>query len=240
MIKIFRYELKKLLMNRFFAALMLLTLWYSYILLRGSVILGIANTAPFSPWSFGFYLSSLLPLLSAILLFFIAFLSSKQEKMTQVLTSASPVPPGIYRLVRCGAIFTGIFLMAVICCLMGAGFLGALFRFGNIPFGEWFLPAVMVLVPSLLFVAGLGMLVGMWKGWAVYGLIGVVFLSAYLPLPDGAALIPIAFFSEYPKTLEMLDPAFSVPGSVFAGRMVYGILGILLMLGSLKMRSTRK
>ena len=59
MIKIFRYELKKLLFNRFFAALMIVTLCYGYMLLRGSVILGIANTAPFSPWSFGFYLSSL-------------------------------------------------------------------------------------------------------------------------------------------------------------------------------------
>ena len=240
MTKIFRYELKKLLINRFFAALMFLTLWYSYMLLRGEVLLGIANTAPFSPWSFGFYLSSLLPLLSAILLFFIAFLSSKQEKMAQVLTSASPVPPGMYRLVRCCAIFTGVFLMAALCCLMACLFLGGLFQFHNIPFKGWVLPAAMVLFPSLIFAAGLGMAAGAWKGWAVYGVIGIVFAAGYLPLPDGAALIPTAFFINYPKALGILDPVFSVPASMVTGRMIYFILGVLLMAVSLKARTRQK
>lgn len=237
MIKIFRYELKKLLFNRFFAALMMVTLCYGYMLLRGSVILGIANTAPFSPWSFGFYLSSLLPMLAAILLFFIAHLSSKQEKMTQSLTSAAPVPPGLYRFVRCGAIFTGVFLMSAVCCLLGYIFLGSLFRLENIPVGEWLLPGLMVLVPALLFTAGLGMVVGMWRGWAVYGVIGVVLLSAFLPLPNWALLIPTAFFMDYPKTLGVLDPAFSIPSSMAAGRFVYCVLGILLMAGSLRLRT---
>lgn len=237
MTKIFRYELKKLLINRFFAALMIVTFCYGYMLLRGEVILGIANTAPFSPWSFGFYLSSLLPMLSAILLFFIAHLSSRQEKMTQPLTSATPVPPGCYRFVRCGAIFTGVFLMSFVCCLLGYVFLGSLFRFENIPVGEWLLPGLMVLVPALLFTAGLGMAVGMWKGWAVYGVMGVVLLSAFLPLPNWAALIPNAFFMDYPKTLGVLDPAFSIPSSVTVGRLVYCALGILLLAGSLHLRT---
>ena len=234
MTKIFRYELKKLLFNRFFTALLLLTLGYGYLLLRGEVLLGIANTAPFSPWSFGYYLSSLLPMLAAMLLFFIAFLSSKQEKMAQVLISATPVSEGRYRFIRCGAIFAGVLLMAVVCWLMGYLFLGSLFRFRNIPFGEWLLPGVMALVPSLLFVAGLGMAVGTWRGWAVYGVMGIVLLSGFLPLPDWAALIPAAFFMEYPRTIGILDPAFTVPASVVVGRLVYCALGILLMAGSLR------
>jgi hypothetical protein len=240
MTKIFRYELKKLIVNRFFAILLVVALWYGYLMLKGEILLGVSNTAPFSPWSFGLYVSSLFPLLSAALLFFIASLSSKQEKLTQVLTSASPTPLGIYRFVRCSAIFVGVLLLTVVCLLLGILFLGSLFGFENLPCREWIFPTLLVLVPSLTFVAGLGMLAGIWKGWAVYALIGVVFAVGYLPLPDWTALNPAAFFVDYPKILDVLDPGFSVPISMLVGRMVYFFLGLLLMAVGLKIRSVGK
>jgi len=240
MIKIFYYELKKLLFNRFFAALTALTLWYGYQILKGDVLLGIANTAPFSPWSFGFYLSSLLPLLAAILLFFIAFLSSKQEILTRALTDSSPAPSGWYRFVRCAAIFVGVFLMTTACFLMGFLFLGCLFRFENLSAGKWVGPSALVLFPSLIFVAGLGVMAGNWKSWAVYGLIGGVFLAGVVTVPDCLALIPTAFFGDYPKSLGELEPNFSVPVPMIVSRTVYCVLGILMMIAGLKKRVARK
>ena len=66
--KIFGYELRRLLGNKFSAGLAVLTLAYSYWVMNEEVILGIANTAPFSPWSFGVYLGRVMPVLAAALL----------------------------------------------------------------------------------------------------------------------------------------------------------------------------
>ena len=57
MVKIFYYELRRLLGNRFTVGLLLVALLYGYWTMRGEILLGIANTAPFSPWSFGAYLA---------------------------------------------------------------------------------------------------------------------------------------------------------------------------------------
>ena len=76
MVKIFYYELRRLLGNRFTVGLLLVALLYGYWTMRGEILLGIANTAPFSPWSFGAYLAEMMPLLLVALLCFLSILTS--------------------------------------------------------------------------------------------------------------------------------------------------------------------
>ena len=64
--KIFRYECRRLLWNKFFIGLAVVLLLYGALVLHAVTILGVSHTAPFSPWSFGDYLSRMLPLLSYI------------------------------------------------------------------------------------------------------------------------------------------------------------------------------
>ena len=71
--KVMRYECKRLLWNRFFVGLVLVLLFYGWQVLGGTTILGVAHTAPFSPWSFGDYLSRMTPLLWVGVLFFLTF-----------------------------------------------------------------------------------------------------------------------------------------------------------------------
>ena len=66
---IFRYECRRLMWNRFFFGFLLILLLYGWQVLDEVTILGISHTAPFSPWSFGDYLSRQLPLLWAGTLF---------------------------------------------------------------------------------------------------------------------------------------------------------------------------
>lgn len=61
MAKLFRYELRRLVFSRFFLGLLTVLLWYGWQLLNTVTILGVAYTAPFSPWSFGAYLAGLGP-----------------------------------------------------------------------------------------------------------------------------------------------------------------------------------
>ena len=74
--KIFRYELRRMVFSKFYLGLSAVTIWYGWQLLNTTTILGTAHTAPFSPWSFGCYLSRLLPLLWVSELFFLVYMFS--------------------------------------------------------------------------------------------------------------------------------------------------------------------
>lgn len=91
--KIFLYECKRLLWNKFFAGLVLVLLFYGWQVLRRVTILGVSHTAPFSPWSFGDFLSRMLPLLWIGALFFLTFFTSEKARRAAVLTDAAPLPP---------------------------------------------------------------------------------------------------------------------------------------------------
>ena len=49
--KIFRYECRRLLWNKFFIGLAVVLLLYGALVLHAVTILGVSHTAPFSPWS---------------------------------------------------------------------------------------------------------------------------------------------------------------------------------------------
>lgn len=103
--KVMRYECKRLLWNRFFVGLVLVLLFYGWQVLSTTTILGVAHTAPFSPWSFGDYLSRMTPLLWVGVLFFLTFFTSPKARRVASLTDAAPMPPHRYALgpLRSGA-----------------------------------------------------------------------------------------------------------------------------------------
>ena len=96
--KIFGYECRRLLCNKFFLGLLLVLLFYGWLVLNGVTILGVSHTAPFSPWSFGDYLSRMLPLQWIGTLFFLTFFTSSKARRVAVLTAATQAPPRRYAL----------------------------------------------------------------------------------------------------------------------------------------------
>ena len=115
MIKIFLYECKRLLWNRFFFGIMLITLFYGWQVLSSITILGVSHTAPFSPWSFGDYLSRMVPILWIGALFFLTFFTSAKARRVAVLTDAAPVIPRRYAMAQCAAAMVGTGLPAIVC-----------------------------------------------------------------------------------------------------------------------------
>lgn len=212
--KIFYYECKRLLWNKFFFGLLLVLLFYGWQVLGGVTILGISHTAPFSPWSFGDYLSRMLPLLWIGALFFLTFFTSSKARRASVLTDASPVSPGRYALVRCAAALAGTGLLALACLGEAAVFYGWYFRWFG--WGSLALPALVTLLPPLVFCLGSGWLLGRIRPWLVYAWMPLPLLLALLPLPQALGLLNGSLFASYPLTLETLDPAFRLPASAMA------------------------
>ena len=211
--KIFRYECRRLLWNKFFIGLAVVLLLYGALVLHVVTILGVAHTAPFSPWSFGDYLSRMLPLLWVGMLFFLTFYTSGKARRAAVLMDATPMPPKKYALARCGAALTGGVLLSLLCVGEAAVFYGR--RFGWYGWGSFLLPALAALLRL--------------RPWLVYGWMAVPFLLAALPLPEAFSLWNGRFFTEYPLALGTLDPAFALPIGAAAAQAALLVLGAALL-----------
>lgn len=228
--KLFKYELRRLLVNKFFPGLLLVCIFYSSQLLEKSVILGVANTAPFSGWSYGYYLSSLMPVLLIALLFFISFWYSPKERRVQAVTNATPTDPNRIKQLRGGAILAGMFLLTAAPVSLSLIFYKVNFHFTA--FGDFFVPALMTLVPAILFILGMGMTLGRIHPAFIYGLMVLVLLWSALPLPAPLDLTGRWFFQDYPETAAMWadgEPAFKVPANVWMWKAFYSLAGILLI-----------
>ena len=225
--KIFRYECRRLLWNKFFIGLAVVLLLYGALVLHAVTILGVSNTAPFSPWSFGDYLSRMLPLLWIGMLFFLTFYTSPKARRAAVLMDTTPMPPKQYAWVRCAAALTGGVLLSLLCMGEAAVFYGRMFHWYG--WGSLLLPALTVLLPALVFALGSGWLLGRLRTWLVYVWMAVPFLLAALPLPEVLSLWNGRFFTAYPLTLGTLDPAFALPAGAAAAQVVLLAVGAALL-----------
>ena len=216
--KIFRYECRRLLLNKFFAGLVLVLLAYGATVLESATILGVSHTAPFSPWSFGDYLSRMLPLLWVGASFFLTFFTSGRARRAMALTDAAPMDARRYAWARCAAALAGTALLALSCLLGAAVFYGR--YFGWYAWGSLLLPALATLVPALVFALGCGWLLARIRPWLLYPWMLLPFAVSALPLPEALGLWNGSLFTALPLTLGTLDPTFTLPASAVVAQLV--------------------
>lgn len=225
--KIYCYECRRLLWNKFFAGLAVVLLLYGGFTLCAVTLLGVSHTAPFSLWSFGDYLCRMLPLQWIGMQFFLTFFTSRGARRAAALTDAAPMDPRRYALARCAAALTGGLLLALLCMGEAAVLYGCLF--GWYGWVSLLPPALVTLLPALVFALGSGWLLGRVRPWLVYVWMLAPFAWAALPLPAALGAWNGWLFREYPLTLGTLDPAFSVPAPVLAAQGGLLVLGAALL-----------
>lgn len=238
MIKIFLYECKRLILNKYFFGILFILLFYGWQVLSSTTVLGVSHTAPFSPWSFGDYLSRMLPLLWIGTLFFLTFFTSAKACRAAVLTDAVQMSPRRYVMARCAAAFSGTVLLSLACLAEAAAFYGS--YFGWYEWGQLLIPAVITLLPALIFTLGSGWLLGRIRPGLIYVWVIVPFVCMALPLPGALGIWDGGFFQEYPLSLGTLDPALSIPAPVITAQCVLFICGLLLLVFTSKKRHSQK
>lgn len=227
MIKIFGYEAKRLLWNKFYIILFAITLFNGWYTLFGEVIMGISNTAPFSPWSFGYYLAQVMPVQLICTLFFVTYIYSAKEKRVQQLTLATSIDTVKYMLVRIAVIGIGYLLLCIGVLILGFAFYAVVFQLND--FSAFLMPALVILVPPVIFVLGTGLIAGRIHNSLVYGLMAVIFIISSIGLPYAVDLIGGGVFLRYPIAIGALDPAFTLPMSFVLGRIGYTAIGLVLI-----------
>lgn len=241
MSKVFKYELGRLIFNKFFLCLLIITGYSTYTVLEGDIILGIANTAPFSGWSYSWFLSQALPLLSITLLFFVSFLYTRNEKKVQVLIKATPMSSARYFLIRCLAMVTGFILLCGIVIVISLVFFASVFQFTA--FSDFLLPIALTLLPSMLFILGLGMVSGRMHIAVLYGLMLLLMLIGQIPGLNKLDLFGAAFYQSFPLTLPdgpLGEPLFFIPLSYVLERGLYALAGLLLVFCGLMPLGSRR
>ncbi|OBR64950.1 hypothetical protein A7K91_05060 [Paenibacillus oryzae] len=226
--KLFRYELRLIAFNRFYIGFFAVSLCFGWLILSTGTIQGVAHTAPFSPWSFGSYLTDLMPLLSIALLFMVWSFDSGQARRAKPLLNAATIAPFRHAAVKCAAAATAWLLLSAAIMLLGIGFL--IFIFGNaVSIPALLAPAVSILLPVILFLMGSGLLALSRSRKIFLGLPPALLALHLLPLPSWMHLLATNFYSTYPLHMDMVDPGFTVPVSFIAGKLGYTLAGMIML-----------
>lgn len=173
--KLFYYELRRLVKNRFFLALLLITIIYSWQTITGEMVLGVGGAAPFSGWSVGACFANLLSLLLIVEVFFLTFLFGEREEGMEQLRRATGFPQWQYGLLRFIVIGVGVSFLAVIVFVIQILFCQYYFQAGN--WQQLLVPVLFCLLPAFFLVLGIGMLAGELHRSVLYGLMLLLLCS---------------------------------------------------------------
>ena len=228
MYKVFGYELRRVAVSWLFFGLLLINGIFDWYVLSMDIIVGIAGTAPFSAWSFCVYIGKIMPAAMVTVLLLLAGYYGKKQKKVEILTSAAPVTPAQHFFIRTAVLF----LCFAIFCLVGAG-LAVVFYirfFGYHQFGQFFLPALLLVVPCFVFTVGLGHLLGRVHPGLIY-LWMLVLAVGFQAVTNVFDLFGAGYFSVYPLTLPLGqdgEPEFAMGMMWVLARLLYLAVGIVL------------
>lgn len=231
MIKVFGYELKRLLTSGLFIAMLIVNAVFAWYILTTDIIAGIAYTAPFSVWSSCAYVGKTLPLSIITVLLLQAGYYGKQQKRVEILTSAAPVTHARTLMIRTAALGVCFLVICLVDGLLGAVFYVAFF--GYYGFGAFILPALLEIIPCFVFSAGIGHLAGRIHQGLVYALLPIVFIAGFLGAAGAFDLFGGGFFSAYPLTLPVGadgEPRFVMNSAWLLARFIYLVAGAAILI----------
>ncbi|NMS90014.1 hypothetical protein HGQ85_08720 [Clostridioides difficile] len=232
-LKIIRYEMKRLLFSKVYLVLLLITGWFSYNILKTKTIYGLNDTAPFSEWSYSSFLLDVNPFLLVIVLMFCTYIFSKKEEAVRTITMTTKIKPTTYFCLKSITIAAAYLLTVIVVIAISFIFYSRLFQFNN--FETLIKPILLILIPSVLFVSGVGMFIGNINGNLLYIFIPITFLltnSNVLSIISGKSLVNSIIENKVADRMGNL--AFDVPVEFLISRMILGVIGVILILSVCK------
>lgn len=238
-LKIMRYEMKRLLFSKVYLVLLLITGWFSYNVLKTKTIYGLNDTAPFSEWSYSSFLLDVNPFLLVIVLMFCTYIFSKKEEAVKTITMTTKIKPTTYFCLKSITIAVAYLLTVTVVIAISFIFYNRVFQFNN--FAQFVQPIFLILIPTVLFVLGVGMFIGNINGNLLYVFIPIIFLitnSGALSIISGKNLVNSILESKVADTMGNL--AFDIPQGFVISRIALGVIGILLIVNVCKAYNKNK
>lgn len=239
--KIFHYELRRVIFAKGYVFLLILILLYSSYTIKTSVLHGYANTAPFSEWSFIQYLLSITPFLSTILLFYLSKLYSPSEKKVMNITSSMKFSGPLYFFIKISVVAIAYLfatLLALIVCFI---FYGKVFGFYD--YKNFMSCILLVLIPQLVLILGIGLWISKINYNFSYVLIALIFI---LSLKNDTSSYYLDFLGSSIMKIPMNQIpvkgviAYVIPNDYIVSRVLFSIIGIsLILIGCMRYNMVR-
>lgn len=233
-----RYEIRRLILNKKYFYLLLVTAVWTYDILMRLIINGTDGTAPFSQWSYTSFISILNPLLLSILVLLCISLFSEKEIAVRRIIFSTPISEAKYYALKATAILCVMFVTSAVPIVMSLIYYAYLFRFYG--YLDFLMPVTLFLLPGFIFVLGLSMVLGKQSVKFLYILLPTVFfsgmfnlgLSPYLDVCGNNLLVEYLVRLTLEQKGGMLP--YILPQAFIYSRVVFVILGTILFLVACK------
>ena len=235
MTRLLKYELRRLLINKFFLGLLVVNGLFAWYILTSDTVAGVAYTSPFSPWSFSAYLASVMPMAILTVLFLLTFFHSKNEKQVTVLTSTTPMDTVRYALIRMIALTVGFLLLCALLIGMSLYFYAVYFDYWEC--SVFVVPAIVTILPCFVFILGVGHWIGRIDSRFLYALMLIFFMMNFIQIPGEFDLFGGGYYTSIPLSLPAGmdgEPAFVLNMAFLAARALYLVVGMVLFIVSVR------
>lgn len=236
MTRILKYEMQRLLVNKFYLFFFAVNVFFAWYVLTSDIIAGVAYTAPFSQWSYGTYLSSLMPMMIMTVLFLLTSFYAKNEKRVELLTKATSVNVIGHTMIRMGVVLLAFIILLVPVIGISVYFYSSFFGFND--YADFLLPAAATVLPGLIFFLGAGFWAGSIHIGFLYALILVSLLLNFPVIPGAFDIFGKGYYSGYPAMQNLPltadgEPLFVLTPAFFVSRLVYMVAGAALFIFSI-------
>ncbi|MBE6081998.1 MAG: hypothetical protein E7205_04835 [Tissierellaceae bacterium] len=234
-IGLMKYEIKRIVWSKKYLYILLLIAATTYDSLTRLVINGYLGTAPFSQWTYAFFISMISPVLMASMIFIVSDIFNEKEIRVRSIIYSSPISQIQYYMLKSSSVFVIFILTSLVPIFMSFIYYKAIFGYSE--FGSFIKFIIVFLLPTFIFLLGLSMILGKINGKLIYVLIPITFLMGMLNfdniIPIWADIFGNNFLSTYSYMMllgrKTEAVAFKFPSSFIFTRLELIILGIIFL-----------
>ncbi|WIV11933.1 hypothetical protein [Proteiniborus sp. MB09-C3] len=234
-ITLLKYEIRRVIISKKYFYMILLIMGMTYDFLTRLVTGGYYGTAPFSEWTYTFFIQLILPAVISVIIFMMTNIFDEKELRARKILFSAPISQSRYYMLKILTIAITFVLTALVPIVMSFIYYKGLFNY--VGFASFTKFILWFFIPAFIFFLGLSMILGKISIKFLYGLIPVAFLLGTIDtsniLPDwldifGTHYFRICTFTELlGRTMESVP--FNLSSSFIHTRLVFVLLGVVFL-----------
>lgn len=215
--------------------MILLTIGLTYDSLTRLVTGGYYGTAPFSEWTYTFFIQLVSPLVISVIIFMMTNIFNEKELRARKIIFSTPISQARYYMLKIFTIVIAFVLIGLVPIIMSFIYYKVLFNY--VGFTSYVKLILWFLIPSFVFILGLSMALGKINIKFLYGLIPITFLLGTIDTLDilprwldifGAHYFKIRTYAELLGRESQVVP-FELSSVFICSRLIFMLIGLILL-----------
>jgi len=215
--------------------MILLTIGLTYDSLTRLVTGGYYGTAPFSDWSYTFFIQLISPLVISVIIFMMTSIFNEKELRARKIIFSTPISQARYYILKIFTMVITFLLTGLVPIIMSFIYYKVLFNY--VGFTSYVKLIFWFIVPSFVFILGFSMVLGKINIKFLYGLIPVVFLLGTINTSDilprwldifGVHYFTMCTYAELFGRESQVVP-FELSTAFICSRIIFILIGVILL-----------